>query len=137
MLRKAISLGTVTLAITPYDFSQDHQPARLGIAHLALAGIKGFTDVRTLDWQTRFQKNPVFGDCMIKSRWVNILELQLGEDPDFLANGWLDEDQGEHLQTIAENIQLGWVGEEVSNPSYMRLFNLKLTDVHVIVDLGV
>ena len=54
---------------------------------------------------------------MIRSRWVKTLELELGEDPDFLANGWLDEDHGEHLQTIAENIGLGWVGEEVSSQS--------------------
>ena len=114
MLRKAISFGTVTLVIAPHNDPQDHGVSRLSIAHLALAGIQGFTDIRIMDERTRLQKNPLFGDCMIKSRWVNTFELELGEDPDFLANGWLDEDHGEHLQTIAENIHLGWVGEEVS-----------------------
>lgn len=41
-------------------------------------------------------------------------DLEEGQDKEWLSKGWLDEDEGDHVQSWVENEVNGWTAEQVS-----------------------
>ncbi|KAI4163829.1 MAG: hypothetical protein LQ342_002602 [Letrouitia transgressa] len=106
VLRKAISLATITLSITQYE---KDGLTHIDISQTATGGIKGTTENRTLDWEYREHKDGIFGEVRGKSRWVKLDDV---DDDTFLKTGWDDMD-GEHVQSYVESKDNGWTADQV------------------------
>lgn len=121
-LRRAIALATVTLHIKVYRAPASASPSssssptnltaaatsigapqaddddspvtHIDIEQTATGGIKGTTELRTLDWTARPHADYLFGKLEGKSRWVDLDDpAQAAELPDeFLTRHWLRGD---------------------------------------------
>ncbi|KAH8653154.1 hypothetical protein BGZ60DRAFT_387045 [Tricladium varicosporioides] len=107
--RKAISLATVTLHVKQY--TDDAGVSHIDIEQTATGGIKGTTELRTLDWEFREHDDHLFGSLKGKSRWIKVEDL----DDAFFKDGWLEGEEenggpnGErHVQSFVENSEKGW-----------------------------
>lgn len=63
----------------------------IDIEQTATGGIKGTTELRTLDWKARPHADYVFGKCEGRSKWVDLEANDDADVPDdaFLKEGWL------------------------------------------------
>ena len=112
--RKAISLATVTLHIKQYVDDDGH--THIDIEQTATGGIKGTTEIRTLDWVERSHTDHVFGNLKGQSRWMTLDGV---EDP-FLKDGWLqgDEENGgpngeKFVESYVINEEKEWTGDQI------------------------
>ncbi|KAL9098725.1 MAG: hypothetical protein Q9187_009611, partial [Circinaria calcarea] len=83
----------------------------IDITQTATGGIKGTTELRTLDWTLRGHKDGIFGEVKGKSRWASLKDLK-GAD-EWLRGPFLDEDGGVRVQAWVESIGGGWTAEQV------------------------
>lgn len=112
--RKAIALATVTLHVKQYI--DDAGLTHIDIDQTATGGIKGTSEIRTLDWVEREHNDHIFGDLKGKNRWCT---LDVPDDA-FLKDGWLEGEEensgpnGErHMQGFVVNEKNGWTGEQI------------------------
>ncbi|CAF9933273.1 MAG: hypothetical protein HETSPECPRED_008583 [Heterodermia speciosa] len=110
-LRKAIAFATITLSITEY--TKDGS-THIDISQTATGGVKGTTELRTLDWTFRDHKDGIFGEVKGKSRWVKVEDLEDDDDKKWLSHGWDDGGEGEHVQSYVESVGGGWTANQVS-----------------------
>ncbi|MCJ1481023.1 hypothetical protein MMC06_001179 [Schaereria dolodes] len=109
-LRKAIGLATITLNIKEYV---EDGVTHIDISQTATGGIKGTTELRTLDWAFREHKDGIFGEVKGKSRWAKLNGLERDkEGDDWLSRGWEDAD-GEFVQAYVESVGGGWTADQV------------------------
>jgi hypothetical protein len=107
-MRKAITSGTVTLSIEEYKDEQGN--THIDIEQTGLAGMKGTTELRTLDWKEAEHEDHVFGKVRGRSRWTKLREIQ----DDFLKSGWLPEIvDGETIHNHVESVNDGWIVDQV------------------------
>ncbi|KAI1261747.1 hypothetical protein F5Y18DRAFT_191545 [Xylariaceae sp. FL1019] len=99
LIRKAVSVATVTLHIKQYNDSEG-QP-HIDIDQVATGGLKGTSEHRTLDFQFREHSDWLFGTAKGQSKFVTKEELDaiVAEQTkqgilqdDFLSKGFIDED---------------------------------------------
>ena len=123
-MRKLISMATVTLTISQY-IEKGTNITHIDIQQVATGGISGTTENRTLDWELREHKDGIFGNCKGKSRWVKMTDLEKGPDREWLTKGWLDENEGEHVQAYVINEEVGWTAEQVSSHTLVEVMREK------------
>ncbi len=88
----------------------------IDIEQSATGGIKGTTETRTLDWTWRPHSDWLFGDVMARSRFTTVGDVRAeargkrDEDAEFMAEGWVDERDGEVtvVESFADNEGRGW-----------------------------
>ncbi|KAJ7783632.1 hypothetical protein DFH07DRAFT_873695 [Mycena maculata] len=80
--RKAISIGTVTLAIKHYKDDEGHE--HVDIDQTLTGGIPGTREERFLTWTERSSEDHLFGAIIGKSRRVQASELE----EEFLKKDW-------------------------------------------------
>ncbi|RDB28493.1 hypothetical protein Hypma_015679 [Hypsizygus marmoreus] len=80
--RKAITLGTVTLAIK--HFKDDEDVEHIDIEQTLTGGIPGTSERRTLTWTERENEDHIFGAVIGKSRRTKVDVLE----ENFLKAGW-------------------------------------------------
>lgn len=113
--RKAIGLATVTLSIKQYkdESGVDH----IDIDQTATGGIKGTSEVRTLDWTDRSHDDHIFGSLVAKSRWLPNSGAEWDALDDFLKQDWLEEKVGPNgecfVQNSAVNESVGWFATQI------------------------
>ena len=108
-MRRAISYATVTLTITSYTDSSSL--THIDISQVATGGIKGTTELRTLDWTERNHKDGIFGEVKGKSRWTKLEDV---DDDKWLKEGWMAESGEKWIQSWAESVGGGWTADQVS-----------------------
>ncbi|KAL2064236.1 hypothetical protein VTL71DRAFT_4730 [Oculimacula yallundae] len=111
--RKAISLATVTLHCKQYTTD--------GVTHIdidqtATGGVKGTTELRSLDWEEHSHVDHIFGNIKGRARWSSSQDI----DDSFLKEGWLEGDEekagpnGEkHVESVAKNEEKGWTAQQI------------------------
>jgi hypothetical protein len=107
MTRKAIQLATITLDIKHY--MQD-ETEHIDIAQTLTGGIKGTTELRTLDWQERQHCDHIFGNLTGKSRRLTVD----GIEDEFLRDGWELVDENTLVESFVVNGEKGWSAQQVS-----------------------
>lgn len=117
--RKAIAWATITLDVKEYV--SDDGKTHIDIEQTATGGIKGTTEMRTLDWVERPHKDDTFGELVAQSHWIkSAAEAESGKggplDP-WLGEGWLDEKVGPNgelnVHSWAVNEKGEWTGEQL------------------------
>ncbi|KAL3419327.1 hypothetical protein PVAG01_09549 [Phlyctema vagabunda] len=113
--RKAIAYATVTLHVKQYVDEQGL--THIDIEQTATGGIKGTTELRTLDWVEREHNDHIFGDLKGKGRWLNFDSGLI--DDDYLKEDWLEGPEevagpnGEkHIQSFVDAAG-GWTGNQI------------------------
>jgi hypothetical protein len=113
--RKAIQYATVYLDCKQYT-SEDGK-THIDIDQTATGGIKGSTELRTLDWNERSHSDNTFGDVVGKSRWVAQGSPEWAELDEYHKEGWLDEKVGpegqEYVQSFTVNEERGWTANMI------------------------
>ncbi|KAM3081111.1 hypothetical protein ACMFMF_003025 [Clarireedia jacksonii] len=112
--RKAISLATVTIHAKQY--SDENGITHIDIEQTATGGIKGTTELRTLDWQQRSHEDHLFGKLIGQSRWLTLDDVE----DEYLKDGW-EENDGEnsgpngerHVQSYVVNEEKGWSANQI------------------------
>lgn len=134
-MRKAISLGTVSLSIKHYRVDSEEEPGKkiekIDISQTITGGIPGTTENRTLVWKEKENYDHLFGSVIGKSRRVKADDL----DEEWLKEGWTDDTLGHGLvQAYAESNTpksgMTWVGNQVRAEIkciQRRLFNRNQT----------
>jgi len=90
----------------------------IDIEQTATGGLKGTTELRTLDDQKRSHEDHLFGLVTGHTKWVDLATFE--EDP-YLKEGWLDGEEeksagpnGEKfIQSFVVNEARGWDGDQV------------------------
>jgi hypothetical protein len=116
MMRRAIAWATITLHVKQYTDGVTH----IDIDQTATGGIKGTTELRTLDWQDRTHSDYMFGTLRARSRWIDRSSPDWTALDPFLVDGLLDDDAerggpaGEpFVQSLGVNDDAGWTAEQV------------------------
>lgn len=114
-IRKAIGLATVTQHLKQYFDEKDPSITHIDFTQTITGGIKGTTELRTLDYQWRPHSDYLFGDLKGRSRWIKLADLdEADEDQKFLRQDWLPESaEGEMVESYVENDDKGWTGHQV------------------------
>ena len=106
-MRKAIGMMTVQLHVKSY---QDDQ----GIWHIDIeqpgaAGIKGTSELRTIDGKASDHEDHVFGKVERSSEWASVSTFKDGENDEFLKDGWLDD------EVLLNKVEAknGWTAKQV------------------------
>lgn len=111
--RKAIGLATVTLHVKQYI--DDDKVTHIDIDQTATGGIKGTTELRTLNWEFKEHTDHIFGELKGKTRWTTLDLI----DDDFLKQEWLDGEaekggpDGEFVLESYVEATAGWTGKQV------------------------
>ncbi|KII93794.1 hypothetical protein PLICRDRAFT_405412 [Plicaturopsis crispa FD-325 SS-3] len=87
--RKAISMGSLTLAIKHYK--DENGVEHIDVDQTLTGGIPGTSEIRVLTWEPREHEDHIFGPVVGKSRRVKLDEVET----EFLKKGWLP-DVAEH-----------------------------------------
>lgn len=106
-LRKAVSMGTVTLSIT--HSRDDAGVETLHADQVLTGGLGGITETRVLDWEQRDWDNLLLGKCVVKTKRVTVAELE----EEYLREGWTAESQKhgvilEFVESGQKNGGKGW-----------------------------
>lgn len=120
ILRKAITLATVTLHIKQYT-SEPDEKVHIDIDQFVTGGINAGPENRTLDWVEHGKKDNIFGDVKGKNRFVRISELTEGEgveDAEWLSEGWDDGKDGLRVQGYSWNEKEGWTANQVTSVKF-------------------
>ncbi|EKD17555.1 uncharacterized protein L3040_006674 [Drepanopeziza brunnea f. sp. 'multigermtubi'] len=114
LTRKAIAIATLTLHAKQY--TDDASIVHIDIDQTTTGGIKGTTELRTLDWTERTHEDHVFGMLMGRNRWSSFQEI----DDAYLKEGWLEGDEekagpdGErHVESFVRNEKNGWKAQQI------------------------
>ncbi|MCJ1391188.1 hypothetical protein MMC18_004050 [Xylographa bjoerkii] len=133
MMRKIISMATVTLTISEY-VEEGTNLTHIDIQQVATGGISGTTERRTLDWEVREHKDGIFGEVTGRSRWILLENVVKGPDREWLTRGWLDESGGEHVQSYAASEKGGWTAEQVWG--FEEINDTRYHTRHIVVRKG-
>ncbi|KAL2270211.1 hypothetical protein VTJ83DRAFT_2395 [Remersonia thermophila] len=123
VVRKAVSLATLTLHITVYTAppSPPADPSGPQVTHIEIqqtgtGGLKGTLEKRCLDYTFRDHTDYLFGHVKGQSKWINADEIT---DP-FLKSGWLEGESekggpnGEtHIISHVESYDNGWTATQI------------------------
>lgn len=110
--RKAISLATITLYVKHYK--DDNQVEHIDIDQVLTGGIKGTTELRTLDWTTREHEDHIFGAVVGRARRLPLADVE----DDWLREGWTP-DVAEHgaiesyVKSDTPKNKIAWVGHQI------------------------
>ncbi|KAF1812401.1 hypothetical protein P152DRAFT_436660 [Eremomyces bilateralis CBS 781.70] len=112
LTRKAIGLAGLTLHVKHYK--DDDATEHIDIEQIASGGIKGTTELRTLNGEWHDHKDHIFGFVKGTSTWVQLSELDDNdEDEAFLKDGW---DKGtQEIGLVKNHVESqgnGWVGRQ-------------------------
>lgn len=115
LTRKAIGMSTITLHIKEYTDEQGQ--LKIDIEQTGTGGMKGTTELRTLNWQWGEHKDGIFGAVKGRSRMLKLTELADDTTPDaedrkWLSEGWEDA-AGDFIQSWAESVTNGWNANQV------------------------
>jgi len=124
LTRKAVCAATVTQTLSQSSVTgEDGQPTtQIVIDQAGVAGVKGTTETRTLDWQYRGHSDWLFGTVQGRSRYVTLAQIleeskgkgDVEEDAKFAAEGWLAEtEEGETVESFVDNEANKWTGWQV------------------------
>jgi hypothetical protein len=115
-------LTTLTLDIKQYEAppappSTVTEPVtHIDIIHTATAGLKGTTELRSLDYMFRPHSDWFFGPVQGQSKFIATTDI---EDA-YLAQGWLESDEekggpnGEtHVLSHVESTESGWTATQI------------------------
>ena len=98
----------------------------IDLEQTATGGIKGTTELRTLDWVTRLHADHIFGKLDSRSRWV-VVEGDQVED-EFLKKGWAESGRGDEgclVQAWAKSRERDWVVDQVwFNPPFLLCLSI-------------
>jgi hypothetical protein len=108
LIRKAIGMMNVQVQAKSYQDSQ-------GIWHIDIeqpgaAGIKGTSELRTIDGKPSPHEDHVFGKVERSSEWAPVSAVKGSQDDAFLKEGWLDE---EILLNHVKSVGNGWIATHV------------------------
>jgi hypothetical protein len=113
LTRKAIGLATVYLHVKQY--TDDAGVVHIDIDQTATGGLKGTSELRTLDWVERPHSDHIFGQLNGKTRWIKVEDV----DDDFLNQGFLEDDAenggpaGErHVESLVVSDK-GWTARQI------------------------
>jgi len=109
--RKAIAWATVTLHVKQYTSDAD-KVVHIDIDQTATGGIKGTTELRTLDWTEREHYDDMFGQLKGQSRFTGPGSEGWDALDSFLKEGWL-EGEVEKVQSYVVNAKDEWTGEQI------------------------
>jgi len=102
--------GTVTLYVKEYV--DNSSITHIDIEQVGLAGIRGSTELRSLDWQERQRSDNVFGEVLGKSRWIAVRDV---EDA-YLREGWGEEmnrDDAMAMESNVKSVGNGWTAVQI------------------------
>ncbi|KAI9732740.1 MAG: hypothetical protein M1818_007474 [Claussenomyces sp. TS43310] len=103
LLRKAIGVATVTFDISQKKTAEGVD--QFETEQRGTGGLKGTTEVTTLDDTPRETEDYVFGRVKSSSRWIQTAEIA----DEFLKSGWEPAVlEGEVVLTTAECAKVGW-----------------------------
>ncbi|KAI3323456.1 hypothetical protein HD806DRAFT_87908 [Xylariaceae sp. AK1471] len=125
LIRKAIGAATVTVAVKQYvdDSGTTHIDAEQ-----TASGLKGTSELRTLDWQPREHSDWLFGRVEGRSKFITAEELtaflqealsQKWAVDDFLAQDWIEDEnekkgpKGEPYVLNHVKADRGWFATQV------------------------
>ena len=121
LTRKALGAATVTQHLKHHT-AEDGTSAQIDIDQLVSGGLKGSSEMRTLDWQWRGHSDWLFGTLKGRSRYTTlatVLEEAKGkgvteEDAKYLTEGWLKEtEEGEVVDSFVDNEGNKWTGWQI------------------------
>jgi hypothetical protein len=120
LTRKAIGMAGITQHLKQYPDADDASITHIDFDQVVTGGLKGTTELRTLDWQYRPHSDQIFGSLKGRSRFNKVAalgeavkEVRGGDEEDakFLAEGWDEETlAGEIVEAYVESDDNGWVG---------------------------
>jgi len=106
--RRAITSGTVTLYVKEY--LDEQKVYHIDIDQTGIAGLKGTTELRILDWQEHEHTDYIFGTVRGKCRWIRAADV----DDEFLKKGWGKEmDDNDAMHNHIESVDKGWVVDQL------------------------
>ncbi|RPA91392.1 hypothetical protein L873DRAFT_1819589 [Choiromyces venosus 120613-1] len=107
LIRKAISIATITLDIKHYT---EEGVEHIDIEQSATGGIKGTTENRTLDWKERPHEDYLFGKLTGQSRRIKLEEVT----DEFLKAGWLEGEAKEDglVESFVVSVN-GWSAHQI------------------------
>jgi len=114
-MRSAIAFATLTLDIKHYKATEDDDRSkkdveRIDINQTLTGGIKGTTELRSLDWVEHSHYDHIFGNVMGKSRRVKLAEIE----DEYLKTGWPEELVEEGLiESFVMSEENAWVATQV------------------------
>jgi len=109
LIRKAIGMITVTLVTKSY--TDDDGTYHVDIEQPGAAGIKGTTELRTVNGTWSEHEDHIFGAVKGTTNWKKLSEYKDDDEGNWLAKGWNAEtvESGEVIDSYAESIKNGWV----------------------------
>jgi len=113
IIRKAIGLMTVALNIKEYK--DDEGVYHIDVEQPGAAGIKGTTELRTIDGAKRDHEDHVFGHVIGSTKWIKVADLNDSDaDEAFLKKDWDAETAaGELVNSYVESTKNGWTARQV------------------------
>lgn len=118
LTRKAIAWATVTLHIK--QSVDDQAVTHIDIEQTATGGIKGTTELRTLDWVERPHSDTHFGELKGRSEWIAPGSPKWDALDAYLKEAWEEDDaekggpNGEtHVHSFVINEERGWTAEQI------------------------
>jgi hypothetical protein len=113
LVRKAIGIMPVQLNIKQY--TDDKGVVNIDIEQPGAAGIKGTTELRTLNGEWRDHEDHIFGAVRGKNSWSKISDYKDDSEEDkFLKSGWdKATEEGDLIEGFVESIKNGWTARQV------------------------
>jgi len=117
LLRKAVAVATITLHVKQYPDATDPSISHIDIDQTATGGLKGFSEIRTLDSEFRPNSNYVFGEQKGRTRFVKLEDLKKEDGPEgtedsdveYLKKGWGAEmETSELIDSLDLSDKKGW-----------------------------
>jgi len=119
LTRRAISWATVTLHVKQYLDTENPPQTHIDIDQTVTGGIKGTTELRTLDWVERSHTDHMFGTLVGQSAWLSLSSPLASDLDEYLKDGWLMDGEesgpeGERLiLAVATNKERGWEAKQI------------------------
>jgi hypothetical protein len=114
VIRKAISLITVTLIVKEYRDADGK--FHIDIEQPGTAGIKGTSELRTVNGGWNEHEDHIFGHVKGITTWQKLSELKDDdEDEAFLKKGWAADiiETDEVIKAVANSVKNGWSSTQI------------------------
>lgn len=107
-------IQTATVTVQIRHFTDDEKKECIFIEQVLAAGIRGTTENRYLDWQSRVVEDRIFGTVSSRSKRVPFEELVADKEvPAFFKEGWDDETkEAGVVYTSARNEDNNWTASQ-------------------------
>lgn len=112
IVRKAIGMMTIGLNIKEY---KEDGVTHIDVEQPGAAGIKGTTELRTLDGSKRDHEDHIFGHVVGTTKWIKLDGLNDADaDEAFLKKDWDTETAaGDLVDSFVENSKNGWTARQI------------------------